>query len=93
MRYIHVPIDTATRPAGHSCHCNKFWAAHPDKGIAYFVPNGTRADALNMGERLSPQCNDDQRVVDQIMPDGYVRVFLEAVFDAHAVARAREELG
>ena len=92
MKYIHVPIDTATVPKGHSCHCGKFWAMHPEKGLAYYVLPGTTAASLNMDERLRPQCNDQREVVERLMPDGYECVYLDVVFDVHAVLAARDEL-
>ncbi len=91
-KYIHIPIEAATRPKGHSCHCEQYWAVHPEKGIAYYVLPGTRHNSLNMDERLRPQCNSVHDVTYRLLPEGHVVKYLDVVFDVHAIHEARRLL-
>jgi len=92
MNYIHVPIETATQPKGHSCHCDKYWMHHPEKGLAYYILPGTTKASLCMDERLRPQCNDNEHIVKRFLKDGYECVHVPVVFDVHAIHEARRVL-
>ena len=92
LRYIHVPIETATEPHGHQCLVNKYWMHHPEKGLAFYVLQGTTKHSLNMDERLRPQCNDQEEVTKRLLKDGYECVKVHCVFDVHAIFEARKSL-
>lgn len=80
---FHVPVDVAATPANGEALCDRWWAVHPDKGVAfYFMPFGYFAS-----EEPSPQCNSSEAMTrhlkKRLYPDHDVR-HLPVVFMGHA---------
>jgi hypothetical protein len=77
-RYFHVPLDVAQTPANGEAIANRWWAVHPEKGVAFYRIGGVLA---------APQCNPDracaEAVVRRTLPD-HVVTHLPVVFKAHA---------
>jgi hypothetical protein len=60
--YRFLPLDEAVNPAegGFFMHyVNKWWAVHPDKGLAFFNAPGRRRSSNGLG---AAQCNTDERI-------------------------------
>jgi len=86
---LHVPLEVATTPANGECLVDRWWAVHPEKGVAfYFVPFG-----YYRSEEPAPQCNPDEHtaraLTKRLNPDHEVHQ-IPAVYMAHAVRAARE---
>lgn len=87
--FFHVPEDLAATPKNGEALVDRWWAVHPEKGLAfYFVPRG-----YYRSEEPSPQCNPDQHTAEvltkQLNPDHVVKQ-IPVVFFAHAIKRMRE---
>lgn len=55
---LFVPLEVATTPAEGHCFVNRWWAVHPEKGVAFYA----RLRGFAASEEPSPQCNSDERV-------------------------------
>lgn len=57
---FYIPEDVATTPAEGHCFVNRWWAVHPEHGVAFYASN--RRPLLEPGEEdePSPQCNSDE---------------------------------
>jgi hypothetical protein len=80
---FHVPLETAKTPSTGACLANRWWAVHPDEGVAFWCqPTG-----FGRSDSPSPQCHDDEasarRLFAELHPDHEV-VQIEVVFLAHA---------
>jgi len=89
-RFIHVPIDAATTPRNGECLCDRWWAVHPQKGVAfYYTPFGGCAS-----EEPSPQCNAQEWTVKhltkRLYPDHDV-IKIPVVYMGHALQAMRED--
>lgn len=84
-----IPKELATAPAEGHCFVNRWWAVHPDKGVAFY---GSRKRPFDMepGEQdePSPQCNSCEQtaraLAPKLNPECAVE-FLPAVFVGPAI--------
>lgn len=81
---FYIPLDIATTPAEGHCFVNRWWAVHPEKGVAWWA----RLLGPSRSEEPSPQCNSDEYTARELTrrskPDCEVR-FLPAVYILPAV--------
>ena len=91
---FYVPEDVATIPAEGHCFVNRWWAVHPEHGVAFYASR--RRPFLEPGEEdePSPQCNSNEttaRILTQrINPDCVVK-FIPAVFVGPAIAEMNKQ--
>lgn len=89
-KMVYVPIEVATTPAEGHCFVNRWWAVHPEKGIAFYW---NRKGYYRMDEP-APQCNANERTArllhSKLYP-GWETVFLPAVYLAHAIRNGRKK--
>lgn len=85
--FFHIAKDLAATPREGECITNRWWAVHPEKGLAFYFLRGRGGS-----ESPSPQCNQDERVVrhnsERINP-GHIIEFVPLVFLEHAEAEMR----
>jgi hypothetical protein len=85
---FYIPEDVATTPAEGHCYVNRWWAVHPEHGVAFYC--STRRPFLDAGDidEPSPQCNSNEftarSLTQRINPDCIVKL-IPAVFVGHAV--------
>lgn len=82
--FIHVPVDQATTPKDGRVLCHRYWAVHPEKGLAFYINRGMDDPA--------PQCNADRAVTERLSNkflSGHEIRLIECVFLAHAIPLAK----
>jgi len=84
-----VREDIAITPADGMCITNRWWAFHPEKGLAFYYV----ADGFYGTPEPCPQCNNDEstarKLIADLLPDLQVK-FVPVVFLAHARRIARQ---
>lgn len=87
-RIFYVPFDEATTPAEGHVYVNRFWAVHPEKGVAFYcVDRG-----YYKTEEPAPQCNASEATalaLEARLNRGHEIHFIPAVYAAHAVRHQR----
>lgn len=92
---FYIPEELATTPAEGHCFVNRWWAVHPEHGVAFYCTRRRHFD-LGPGEidEPSPQCNANEataRVLTaRINPDCVVK-FIPAVFVGPAIAEMHKQ--
>lgn len=90
---FHIPEAQATAPAEGYCILDRWWAVHPEKGLAFYA----QLRGYARSEEPSPQCNPSEATMRalaaRIHPDHEVK-HIPLVFFEHAereMARLRKE--
>lgn len=82
---FHIPFETAITPVSGQCLANRWWAVHPEKGLAFYM---RKALYLSFDEEPSPQCNPTEwiarRLTSQMYPDHETQ-HIPVVFMLHAI--------
>lgn len=88
-----VPLEDATTPAEGHCYVNRWWAVHPEKGVAFYA----QLLGYARSEEPHPQCNQQEHTArhlqEELWPDCETR-FIPVVYARHAekeMARLRKE--
>lgn len=96
---FYIPKDIATTPAEGHCFVNRWWAVHPEKGLAFYMSR-KRPYGLEPGEQdePSPQCNSSEysarHLIEKLHPE-CITELIPAVFVGPAIRemhRLRKEL-
>ena len=92
---FYIPEEIATTPAEGHCFVNRWWAVHPEKGIAFYCSR-KRPYGLDPGEQDEPfpQCNSDEYTSRELTrrnhPDCGVKL-IPAVFVGHAIKEMHKQ--
>lgn len=82
-QFLYVPEAVAVKPAEGRCLVNRWWAVHPERGVAFYA----QLFGYTRSEEPSPQCNSNEHVARhltaKLQPDCEVKL-LPTVFLAHA---------
>lgn len=91
---FYIPEEVATTPAEGHCFINRWWAVHPEHGVAFYASN--RRPSLDPGEEdePSPQCNSDEFTARELTrrskPDCVVKL-IPAVFVRPAITEMNKQ--
>lgn len=76
-KFFYVPVHIAVTPKEGHCWVDRWWAVHPEHGVAFYIS----------GDLISPQCNKNREitemVIKKILP-GCVAQHLPVVFKEQA---------
>jgi hypothetical protein len=89
---FYVPLDLATTPLDGECLVNRWWAVHPEKGVAFYAHAGLRR-VDHDEHRPAPQCNESEYTCRALTPRTHPDcdvVFIPVFFVSQAVKVARE---
>lgn len=91
---FYVPEDIATTPAEGHCFVNRWWAVHPEHGVAFYA--ASRRLFLDPGEtdEPSPQCNSDERTARALtarINPGCIVKHIPAVFVGPAITEMNQQ--
>ena len=58
-----IPLDVAIAPAEGHCFVNRWWAVHPDKGVAFYA----MLFGYYRSDEPSPQCHSNEHTARHLM--------------------------
>ena len=86
MPMLYVPENVCTIPESGYAWANNWWLCDPEQGIMFYTPY------YSSNERVVPQCNPDQRIIEHRISRDYVNCvakWMPVVFEAHATRELR----
>lgn len=85
--FFHVPLDVATTPRDGLVLCDRYWAVHPEKGLAFYMNRGM--------DDPSPQCNSARTITERMssmhLADHEVQL-VPCVYLSHAKSIAKQHV-